>query len=252
MLDATVKSDDVRAVAMETVHGRQILPGIPFGSVDQIFTPAYWQQRCAEGQAAGHGYFSRSGGTLVEELGFCILGGFGIAMEMNEAAFVRLREHGIFSEDRRVSESDVRQLLLEPLLVKGQKRRYRFPNQKATRLASAIRHIASERLDGLSDIAFRDVIASLPGVGLKTASWVARNWRRSDEVAILDIHILRAGWYIGLFELDIIMPRDYIRLERRFLDFARVLGSRASVLDAVMWDDMRAGGSRLVRPYVPR
>lgn len=252
MLDVEVNSADVLSVAMAAVGGPHILPGIPFGAVDQILTPAYWQQRCAEGEATGHGYFSQSCGTLIEEVGFCILGGFGITMEMNDAAFCRLKEHGVFAGALRFAEGDIREMLLEPLLVQGRERRYRFPNQKATRLTAAIRQIDAARLDDLSDLAFRDWVATLPGVGPKTASWIARNWRGSDEVAILDIHILRACWYIGLFEFDISLPRDYVRLERRFLDFARALGSRSSVLDAVMWDDMRAGGSRLVRSYVPQ
>ncbi|GHC52373.1 hypothetical protein GCM10007315_13560 [Gemmobacter tilapiae] len=71
-------------------------------------------------------------------------------------------------------------------------------------------------------------------------------------MAILDIHILRACWYMGLFEFGISLPRDYARLEQRFLEFSSALGNPPSVLDAIMWDDMRAGGSRLVRSHVPR
>lgn len=252
MFDVEADSSAVLSVAMATVARPHILPGIPFGAVDQIFTPAYWQRRCADGEAAGHGYFSSNCGTLVEEMGFCILGGFGIAMEMNAAAFRRLKERGVFAGARYFPEDEIRKMLEEPLLVEGRERRYRFPSQKAARLTAAIGQISSARHVHLSDLAFRDWIATLPGVGPKTASWIARNWRGSDEVAILDIHILRACWYIGLFELDISLPKDYIRLERRFLDFARAIGSRPSVLDAVMWDDMRAGGSRLVRSFVPR
>jgi endonuclease III len=43
---------------------------------------------------------------------------------------------------------------------------------------------------------------SLPGIGPKTASWIARNWLDADDVAILDIHIMRVGQVIGLFPLS--------------------------------------------------
>lgn len=86
---------------------------------------------------------------------------------------------------------------------------------------------------------FRDDLMEIPGIGPKTASWIARNWLGSDEVAILDIHIIRAGVLIGLFDSRQSVPRDYKAMEERFLTFARALDVRPSLLDAVMWREMR-------------
>ena len=61
----------------------------------------------------------------------------------------------------------------------------------------------------------------------------------SDEVAILDIHIIRAGLLMGLFERPIRLPKDYEILERRFLQFCSALGAKPSLVDAVMWRAMR-------------
>ncbi|MGY3221470.1 thermostable 8-oxoguanine DNA glycosylase [Bradyrhizobium sp. USDA 4512] len=82
----------------------------------------------------------------------------------------------------------------------------------------------------------------IPGVGPKTASWITRNWLGSDEVAILDIHIIRAGVLIGLFGRQQSVPRDYDVMEARFLAFAAALNVRPSLLDAVMWREMRKLG----------
>ena len=79
----------------------------------------------------------------------------------------------------------------------------------------------------------------LPGIGAKTASWIVRNHRGSDAVAIIDIHILRAGRHIGVFPVSWQPQRHYTQLECAFLKFAEALGVRASLLDALIWDYMR-------------
>jgi hypothetical protein len=85
----------------------------------------------------------------------------------------------------------------------------------------------------------RDRLAELPGIGLKTASWIVRNYRGSSEVAIIDVHILRAGRHIGLFAQDQEPQRHYRELEAAFLAFATALEVPAAMLDGLMWDYMR-------------
>ena len=43
-----------------------------------------------------------------------------------------------------------------------------------------------------------------------------------------------------LFDRAFVLPRDYREMERRFLSLAEAIDVRASVLDAVMWTEMRA------------
>jgi thermostable 8-oxoguanine DNA glycosylase len=83
---------------------------------------------------------------------------------------------------------------------------------------------------------------TIRGIGPKTASWITRNWLGCDQVAILDIHIIRAGLLIGLFKVDQKVERDYEAMEARFLAFAKALDVRPSLLDAVMWRSMRKLG----------
>ena len=68
----------------------------------------------------------------------------------------------------------------------------------------------------------------LPGIGPKTASWVARNWLAADDVAILDIHILRAGLLGGFLTPQLTVERHYLELEEEFLRFSAAIGTRPS------------------------
>ncbi|MFC5507087.1 hypothetical protein [Bosea massiliensis] len=91
----------------------------------------------------------------------------------------------------------------------------------------------------LSDVELRDELIGLPGIGPKTASWVVRNYRDSDSVAVLDVHIVRAGQFLGLFSKGETPQRDYPSLESKFLRFAEAIRTPASLLDALMWQHMR-------------
>lgn len=224
----------------------EVVPGIRFGREDELLTPAYWVLRCATADPADIDFVNRHG-TLEEEIGFCLLGGFGVTFEVASAFFERLRADGAFERGAVLPESALFAMLDEPTAVCGRQRRYRFPAQRARRLHRAMASLAQMDVDETDPIRFRAQIQTLEGVGPKTASWITRNWLDADAIAILDIHVLRAGWLLELFDRNCRLPRDYLELETRFLGFAENLHVRASVLDAVMWYDMRTFGSNLVR-----
>jgi hypothetical protein len=73
-----------------------------------------------------------------------------------------------------------------------------------------------------------------------------RNYRGSDSVAIIDVHVLRAGRHIGLFEEELRSDQHYFRLENDFLAFAAAIDVRPALLDALMWDYMRRLGTGAV------
>jgi thermostable 8-oxoguanine DNA glycosylase len=200
--------------------------------------------RCHAEPPASIAFVNRNG-KLEEEIGFCLLGGYGIRMEIAAAYFRRLKSHGVF--EQTATENEILQLLMMPVCLDGHQARYRFPRQRAHRLYSAIHDLASMELNTSDAVTLRNQLQSLEGVGPKTASWIVRNWLGADSVAILDIHVLRAGWTMGLFERARRLPQHYPELEQRFILFAERLQLRASVLDAVMWTDMRKFGSRLFR-----
>jgi thermostable 8-oxoguanine DNA glycosylase len=215
-----------------------VWPGLAWGRFDQPLTPAFWASQAWMAKPQRDEDY-RLGRTLTEEVIYCLLGGHGAPAEVGLAASRRIC--AALSTDRspRPSRSELEALLREPLFVRGKFVRYRFAAQRARYLASALECLPNVREDCLTDVALRDVLCGFPGIGPKTASWVVRNRRASDRVAILDVHIVRACAAIGVFPEDANPARAYPNLERRFLEFCQATRSRASAMDAVMWATMR-------------
>jgi thermostable 8-oxoguanine DNA glycosylase len=172
------------------------------------------------------------------EAAFCLLGGYGIKAEVAYAFYIRLATAGFLAPQARPSEAQIRKLLSSPTQVQGRLLKYRFPNIKAHYLAEALRAL-DEMEPPSCDLAFRDALLNIPGVGLKTAGWIVRNCRRSDNVAIIDIHVHRAGCIMKLFDSRRLCMTTYRYFEVQFLNLARALGVRASSLDILIWEKMR-------------
>lgn len=220
----------------------EVLPGVQWGLIEAFPSPAYWAY-----QSWANAYFAdpiiyKLGVTLREEVGACLLGGHGIPASVGLAAFAHLRDNGVF-ESTAVSEQDLYTLLSEPLTVDGRSVKYRFARQKARYLTAAMMLLSTQHPPLHSGRALRDWLLVIPGVGYKTASWVARNYLGADDVAILDIHILRAGQLGGFFTPGLTVEKHYLQLEQEFLAFSRGLGVRASELDALMWLQMMSSPS---------
>lgn len=213
-----------------------VLPGVAWGAFDELMTPAYWRSQAWQHHALGTYTDLRLGSTLTEEIAACLLGGFGMPAELGLAAYARLRERGLLA--RKSSARTLEAALLEPIEYRGGCRAYRFPRQKARYLAACLA-LLDDLAEPTDDVELRDVLATLPGIGLKTASWVVRNYRASDAVAVIDIHILRAGRHIGLFAADWMPQRHYRDIETAFIRFAEAIGTPAALLDGLMWDHMR-------------
>ena len=218
----------------------EVIPGVKWGRPEWVPSAAYWAAMSEIADDLDD--FVCSEATLKEQVGFCLLGGFGITAEMNHAIFEHLDAEGIFRPQNIPTADEIERLLRVPVKVAGKLRRYRFPNQRSTRLAAALRRIEENPPSSDDPRRFRHDLTKVPGVGPKTASWITRNWLGSNEVAILDIHIIRAGVLIGLFDRRQTVPKDYDAMEARFLAFAAALNVRPSLLDAVMWREMRKLG----------
>lgn len=213
-----------------------VLPGIRWGAFDELLTPAYWRGQAWQHERLGTYRDLRLGRTLAEELAACLLGGFGMKAEFGLAAYARLRDRGLL--DGTPTEGLLECNLAEPFAIRGHTRRYRFPRQKARYLAGCLR-LLSHFTEPQDDVVLRDRLAEFPGIGLKTASWIVRNYRGSNRVAVIDVHILRAGRHIGLFPPESTPHRHYCNLERAFIRFATALDAGAGTLDGLIWDYMR-------------
>jgi thermostable 8-oxoguanine DNA glycosylase len=226
---------EVRELTLPPVH-EEVLPGLPWGAFDELMTPAYWRGQAWQHTESGTFCDFRLGRTLQEEVAACLLGGWGMPAELALAAYSRVREKDMLRAGTTAQQLE--DVLNEPFTFHGRARKYRFIRQKAKYLSGCLQRLHSFT-PSEDDIVFRDQLNELPGIGLKTASWIVRNLRPQSEVAILDIHILRVGHHLGLFPEGWQPETRYRELEARFIAFARAIGVSAATLDGLMWDHMR-------------
>lgn len=226
------------------VHRRQfpeaqseVLPGVQWGPIEAFPSPAYWAYQAWADEIQPHPLNYKLGSTLREEVGACLLGGHGIPASVGLAAFGHLKGKGAFA-CHLPSESELLDWLSEPLKLEGKTVHYRFARQKSRYLHAALSALHADDIPLHSGQALRNWLLAIPGIGFKTASWIARNWLDADDVAILDIHILRAGALAGFFTPGLTVERHYLQLEQEFLAFSRALSVRPSALDALMWYQM--------------
>lgn len=210
----------------------------PWGEEWQLGTAAFWVQQALEFPTSTGRH--RLGTNLREEVAVCMLGGYGVPGPVGNAAFLALRDSGLLEAglEQDAAADAMTEVLAEPLDVgAGRRMRYRFHQQRPRRLAAALAGLTAWESDAdeLDDLQLRDHLMELPGVGPKTASWVVRNYRDSDAVAIIDIHIQRAGITAGVFCADWSPPRHYGRFESAFLGWAAAGAVSAANLDAAIW-----------------
>lgn len=234
----------------ETQHCREIpdsdnevICGVRWGEPWQLFTPAYWlsQYWMEELDNTTRSPYQAQG-SLAEELVFCMLGGYGITAELATAAFNSCKNGALianFVSSATVWETE----LSKPLSVNGRTVRYRYPRQKARYLANAMSFLSTHKLDRHNGKELRNALLEITGVGPKTAGWVARNYLDADDVAILDIHLIRAGILCGIFHPEQNVGRDYFKMESRYIQFCQALNARPAILDCLIWDQMRAYGT---------
>lgn len=225
----------------------EVVPGVVWGAYYALFTPAFWRTLAWLDQEDKSYQSYRIGERLEEEVAACLLGGYGIPAEVGLAAYYRVRDAGCLSLKEPASAENLLRLLSEPLKLQGRSVRYRFARQKAMYLSAALRKLSEEPPPTGDDLMFRRWLLKLKGFGPKTASWVTRNCLASDRVAILDVHLYRAGRLMGLFTKRESPASDYYEMEEKFLVFSEKLEVRPSVLDNLIWQRMKEAGNLALR-----
>jgi len=211
---------------------KEILPGVRWGRCEELFTPAYWkiqyyfhmEEFCKE-------YFCVSS-TLLEEICACLLGGYGMRSELGLAAFERLQNHNLLQP--KTGYEELLTALSVPFFIEGRFVRYRFPKQKAIFLTALLNRSDLFEIPCDNDLVLREWLLTVRGIGMKTASWIVRNWLCSENVAILDIHIHRAGLIAGFFNDENHIEKDYRSMEKRYLEFSAALGVSPANLDSLI------------------
>lgn len=230
---------------MPSAH-TDLLPGVTWGHPYAVFTPAFWATQGWMAQVEQSVSDFRIGRTLEEEIAACLLGGHGISAEIGLAAFYRLRDHGLITIDRPPTDNAIYQVLSAPLEVGNRQVHYRFASQRSKYLSAALKIVKRDHPPTQDDLAFRGWLLGIRGIGPKTASWITRNWLNSDRVAIIDIHIHRAGLLMGLYHLNDSPASDYFVMEDKFLAFARGIDVKPSLLDALIWRHMKNAGNTVL------
>lgn len=234
---------------VEVVSGTRRLVAFRWGRPDGFGTAAYWTAQVAAG---GHPAASSVGTSLAEEVCFCLLGGYGVTAEMNHAAYRAVSEAGLIRTEHIPDPAEIETNLRAPLAVRGHRRpiHYRFPSQRAQRLSVALALLGSRSLPS-TPVELRDALLEFPGIGHKTASWIVRNHTGSDDIAIIDVHLRRAGLAAGFFRPEWRLPQDYAIFEAAFLAYAGAGNVSAASLDLCIWDQVRRLGhaaDKILRP----
>jgi N-glycosylase/DNA lyase len=216
----------------------EVLPGIKWGRFDQLFTPAFWYSQAWHPQNRERIKSYKIGESFLEEVVACLLGGHGMPAEVGLVAFRRIKACGLLQYEN-CSEAALLKSLEEPLIIRGRLVRYRYPAQRAGYIANAIERLHMDSVPTHSDLALREWLQGLTGVGPKTASWIVRNHLDSDNVAIIDIHVFRAGVLLGIFDRGANITRHYAKLESRLLALAQAMKLHLATLDTLIWGHMR-------------
>lgn len=224
-------------------HREDVMPGVEWGHHYTVFTPAFWATLAWLDRDENTYQDFRIGETLEEEIAACLLGGHGIPAEVGLAAFYKVRDCGLLLGNISLSEEMLYEALSEPLVIGDRTIRYRFARQRSRYLSAALHSLNAACPPSHDDLAFRQWLLNLSGVGPKTASWITRNWLKSDNVAIIDIHIHRAGLLMGLYRPEESPAKHYFGMEEKFIAFARNIGVKASILDALIWRQMKDAGN---------
>jgi thermostable 8-oxoguanine DNA glycosylase len=157
--------------------------------------------------------------------------------EVGLAAFHRLQKRNLL--DGSSTPTEIESALREPLEVGGRALRYRYPVMKARFVAAAMERLNVEQPPTGAGKAVRDWLMGFDGIGPKTASWITRNTLGCDEVAILDIHVVRAGLLMGLFSGNERVEKNYFDMEAKLIEFTKAAELRLSTFDSIIWYYMR-------------
>jgi N-glycosylase/DNA lyase len=183
--------------------------------------------------------------SLWFELVACLLGS-GVAFEHAQSVVKDLDDRGYLKLSGPLNfcefEMNIHRVLLE--------RKYRFPKIRAEYLRKTAETIygagftITELLSSCENIneARNIIMVHSKGIGPKQSSMFLRNIGYSDDLAILDSHVLKYMFSIGLLDSLIKTVSNmsfYRKLEERLKEYSIGLQVRLSSLDTAIWVVMR-------------
>ena len=214
-------------------------PEFSYDDFGTLYTDAFWklQYEIYMEEASPDSLTQEKDYGFIDEIVACLLGGYGLKAEVGWAAYKKLKYHNLIR--RGVVSEEVAAILSEPLNIGGKWIHYRFPLQKSKYISDFLCRDDLDVIPINDDLSFRAWLLTINGIGPKTASWITRNYLHSDRVAIIDIHLYRAGILTGFINPRLNIHKDYFEIERCFLDYCESLQVRPSIMDMVMWLNMK-------------
>lgn len=215
-----------------------------WGRFDAYGSAAYWVDQTVRGRYVDRVAALARGADVVSETLFCLLGGFGITAELARAAHGVVL--GVLEMESEPAAEHIEIALRRPL--PGGFGRYRFPRQRAERVADAVMHLRTSPPPGEPSL-LREYLLKMNGIGPKTAAWIVRNVTGSAEVAIVDIWLIRALTRAGIFRPEWRVDRHYHRFEEAFLQYAAHGQVPPGALDLCIWEQARRVGHSWFNHY---
>lgn len=183
---------------------------------------------------------------LWRELVACILGS-RVRYEAAYAAIDRMDKLQLFSQWQRSSRFDRYEQAVRSALSEGcGPSRYPFARLRASHIRGAaervygrgttLRALLRKGRDPRS--ARRYLVLEVPGLGPKQASLFLRNIGYTNEIAVLDVHVLTYMNWVGLIEARtrrVSTVRTYERLEDAFIEHVYSLGYAPDRFDLAVW-----------------
>ena len=206
------------------------------------FTKSFWEAQYYLDDSCDNDY--KLGSNLKEEVVACLLGGYGLKAELGLLAFHRIKNLRLIRKDARLEE--IENAISVPFRWNGKEVHYRFSRQKSKYIFWFLQRNDIDELETLCGSRLRNKLITIKGIGPKTASWIARNYGNCEDVAIVDIHIYRAGRLAGFVNPKWDMQKDYYKIEESFLDFCHSINALPSKMDTIMWNQMKESNRRAI------
>jgi N-glycosylase/DNA lyase len=179
--------------------------------------------------------------ALWRELAACILGS-RVSHEKTFTAVERLQSSNLFEPLHAVGNLSKYEARTIDIL---KEQRYPFPYARTHQLRRSLESIYLG-VGSLKKILLQsknaadarcNLVAKAHGIGPKQASLFLRNIGYSDDLAILDVHVLHYLTWIGLVSENpkVHSIKRYENIENVFRSHARQLGYSAAQLDLAVW-----------------
>ena len=206
----------------------------------------------------GSNWVQTSEHLLWHELVACILGST-VSFEHAQAAARHLDVEGLLGVADCLSNREQFELriiealsspIYPPVTRSGKGRRYRYPRLRANHIRRSAESIYQSgrsikyllRCSKDAPSARMRIISTAVGIGPKQASLFLQNIGYADDLAILDVHVLRYMFLQGFLPRATIGTAhiaNYEKAEERLREYAEKMGMSVSRLDTAVWVVMR-------------